>query len=536
MLSHSWIRPALAALWVSSLLGCGGGSGGDSGGDSDPGSPTTALPLDTTGSLFGQVVTRGSNAPLPNATVTAGGQYVITGPDGSYLLTNLPLGQTRVTLQAAGHADDSFSADLNSSLGRQRISRELHAVGYQQGFDPARAQVLQDSGSVARLSLPANALVSASGAAPVGAVTLALTRNDPGPDSDPTTLPGDFQSAGGAVQFYGAATFTFRDASGQRMNLAAGKSATLRIPVATSPTALPATSPLYYFDDASGLWVQEGQATLRGAGANAYYEGTVTHFTTWSAAAPQDRISLTGRVVDEFGGAMAGVRVVVVGVDHNGSATATTDAGGRFSVFAKPSARIVLFAVANDGESPELALTTPAANGAVQADLVLPALSRARVTLGAAAVTSTGGDSCCNYPAVQMPFAVSGVDPARVRVLSARWELGHSFPLTCVGTPTGYDCTGSGTLATVKWVVFFNATDRGGYLATQVAGNAGELTGTLGFQASAHYRKPGASGPEPLGDGNPTITFGAVLVLDLQDGRTGQVLTLRSQPVTVAAN
>ena len=111
-----------------------------------------------------------------------------TGPDGSYVLTNLPLGTTRVTLQAAGHADDSFSADLNANLGRQRISRELHAVGYQQSFNPGSAQVLQDSTSVARLSLPANALVSASEAAPVGTVTLGLTRNDPGPDSDPTTL------------------------------------------------------------------------------------------------------------------------------------------------------------------------------------------------------------------------------------------------------------------------------------------------------------------------------------------------------------
>ena len=128
----------------------------------------------------------------------------------------------------------------------------------------------------------------------------------------------------------------------------------------------------------SGLWVQEGQATLRGAGANAYYEGTVTHFTTWSAAAPQGRISLTGRVVDEFGGAMAGVRVVVVGVDHNGSARATTDAGGRFSVFAKPSARIVLFAVTNDGESPELALDTPPPTAGAGSTSAAGAVARAR--------------------------------------------------------------------------------------------------------------------------------------------------------------
>lgn len=535
MIRHSWIHTVLTGLLVGSLLGCGGGGGG--GDDSVASSPTTALPPDTTGTLFGQIVARGTNAPVPNATVAAAGRTVTTGPDGSYLLANLPLSRSLVTVQAAGHADDAFVVDLNAHLGRQRIGRELHAVGYRQSFDPAIAQVLQDSRSAARISLPAHALVGASGAAPVGAVTLEVTRNDPGPDSDPTTLPGDFQSAGGAVQFYGAATFTFRDAVGQRLNLAAGRSASIRIPVATSPTALPAASSLYNFNDRSGLWVQEGQAALQGAGAGAYYEGTVTHFSTWSAAAPQSRISLTGRVVDEFGEAMAGVKVYAIGVDHVGAAQTTTDASGRFSVFAKPSSKIVLLAVSNDGEAPELTLTTSATGGALPAALVLPALSRARVTLGAPTVSLAGSSTCCNYPEVQASFVVSGVSPTRVRVHSARWELGHNLPLTCASAPAGYVCTGSGAIATDKWLVHWNRPDRSGYLATQVAGDPGALSGTLGFKASVHYRTNDVPGlAQPLGDGSSSVTFGAVLVLDLQDQATGTILTVRSQPVTVSAN
>jgi hypothetical protein len=537
MFRKSWLRPALTGMLVSSLLGCGGGGGGSgSTGDSGASSPATALPADTTGTLYGQLVARGSRAPLANAKVTAGGQTVSTGPDGSYLLTNLPLGRTRVTLQAAGHAEDSFFAELNASLGRQRIGRELFAVGLRQSFNPAIAQVLQDSGSLARVSLPANALVGPAGAAPVGAVTLELTRNDPGPDADPTSLPGDHQSASGSVQFYAAATFTFRDAAGQRLNLAAGQSAAIRIPVATSPTALPASSPLYSFNESSGLWVQEGQATLQGVGAAAYYEGTVTHFSTWSAAAPYSRVSVSGRVVDEFGDAMAGVRVVSVGTDYIGSAQTTTDAAGRFSVFAKPSANIVLFAVANDGESPERALVTSTTDASLPAALVLPALSRARVTLGAPSVSSVAS-TCCNVPDVEAPFVVSGVNPSRVTVLSARWELGHSVPLTCVATATSYNCTGAGTLSTVQWLVHWNPADRGGYLAMQVAGRAGELTGTLGFKASVHYQtSDDPRTAQPLGDGSPSVTFGVVLVLDLQDSATGTVHTVRSQPVTVTAN
>lgn len=537
MTRHAWIRHTLVCLLFSSLLGCGGGGGGDVEGKSnDAGGLAVALPPDTSGNLFGKVVARGSNAPLPYATVSAAGQTVTTGPDGSYSLTNLPLGRTLVTVKAADHADDAFVAEPNANLGRQRINRELHAISYRQRFDPATAQVLQDTASLAQVSLPANALVDTSGASPVGAVTLEVARNDPGLDSDPTSLPGDFQSATGAVQFFGAATFTFRDATGQRLKLAAGRSAAVRIPVATSPTVLPAITSLYRFDEGGGFWVQAGQATLRGTGVNAYYEGTVTHFSTWSAAAQQDRISLSGRVLDEFGEVMAGVRVYAVGVDYIGSAQATTDGAGRFSVFAKPSAKIVLFAVASDAESPELELTTSASAGTLPAPLVLPALSRARVTLGVPTV-SVASSTCCNVPAVQMPFAVTGVSPTRVRVLSARWELGHNLPLTCVGTATSYDCTGNGSFATHKWLVHWNAADRGGYLATQVSGQPGELSGMLGFKASVHYRtsdQPDLA--KPLGDGTGSVTFGAVLLLDLQDAATGKVLTVRSQPVSVSAN
>ena len=99
MFRKSWIRPALTGLVISSLLGCGGGGGGSgSSGDSGgTGGPSAALPADTTGTLYGQILARGSRAPLRHVAVTAGGQTVCTGPDGSYLLTNLPSGRRRFT-------------------------------------------------------------------------------------------------------------------------------------------------------------------------------------------------------------------------------------------------------------------------------------------------------------------------------------------------------------------------------------------------------------------------------------------------------
>ena len=56
-------------------------------------------------------------------------------------------------------------------------------------------------------------------------------------------------------------------------------------PAAPRAPTLPATFPLYHLNETTGRWTQEGTATLQtdpATGAK-YYEGTVSHFSTWNA-------------------------------------------------------------------------------------------------------------------------------------------------------------------------------------------------------------------------------------------------------------
>lgn len=56
----------------------------------------------------------------------------------------------------------------------------------------------------------------------------------------------------------------------------------------------PPTIPLWYFDDESGLWVEEGIATLQGD----VYVGEVGHFSWHNLDVPAERVSISGKVTD----------------------------------------------------------------------------------------------------------------------------------------------------------------------------------------------------------------------------------------------
>ena len=94
-------------------------------------------------------------------------------------------------------------------------------------------------------------------------------------------LPGDYaglDSNGKAVRLssLGAASISLRDLAGRPLNLAPGKTVTLRQPIdASLVAAAPPTVPFWSYDETRGVWVQEGVATKVG---NAY-EAKVAHFS-----------------------------------------------------------------------------------------------------------------------------------------------------------------------------------------------------------------------------------------------------------------
>ena len=544
-------RKCLPLFLLTILSACGGGGGGAGvEGGSGVGAATSSIPTsppDTTGTLIGRVLNSRTDAPLAGAVVTAAGRTTTTERDGSYLLENLPLSRVVVVATAAGHAEQTAVAELNSTNGRQWVIVRPLPVDATLPFDATRPQTLADPASSARVTLPANALVRANGQPPVGTVTASLTRIDPG--ANPGAMPGDYRTTGGTLQSFGALDVTFRDALGQALNLAVGRTATIRIPVASGQATLPATSPLYWFNTSTGLWVREGQATLVGSGAGAYFEGTVSHFTTWNADDVINSVLVSGRLTNELNTGLSGVTVVTLGVDYAGIASTVTDTSGNFSVSMKAGATARVLAFLNDVESTAQTVGPRTANFAIASPLILTSAARARLMLGAPQAVENltiTPDSCCRFYNVRVPFSTNGPRlsvSSSGNIVAARWELRHRFVqptstpevvftrLLPDGTfiPDGrwsVDGVWDAPINNLGSVPLMSVD----YSARRIDSAPGDTSGVIEFLFSANI------GRLPFNITPTAVEYTIVLVMDVRDASTGKTVTVRSEPrlITIA--
>ena len=227
------------------------------------------------------------------------------------------------------------------------------AAGGTVTFPTSSAVTVMVSGSTAQVSLPANALVlyDTPAQAASGSVSVAVTPINPA--LNPTAMGGGTGSyvartADGSstqlIESFGALSVDLSQ-NGKRLQLAAGQTATIRIPLSTRSTERPATMPLYYWDESKLIWVQEGTATLKGdASSGYYYEGQVSHFSTWNADKPiEQSVRIKGCVQSSQGVAAKADTFLVSseGLDYSGIAWATNTDGG-FTVLAKKGGSVKL--------------------------------------------------------------------------------------------------------------------------------------------------------------------------------------------------
>ncbi len=534
----------LPVVLLTLLSACGGGGGGGGSGGGSTSLAVPSSPPDRSGTVFGRVLDSRTDAPLAGAVVTAGGRSTVSGRDGSFLIEGLPLGRVVVSVSATRHAEQSGVADLNATQGRQWVVVRPLPVDIVLPFDPAASQTLVDPASAARVVLPANALARADGGAPTGLVTASLTRIDAG--ADPGSMPGDYRSAGGFLQSYGALDVTFRDSAGQPLNLAAGRTATLRIPVATGTGTLPATVPLFWYDTVAGLWVREGSASLGGSGATAYYEGTVSHFTTWNADDVINSVTLRGRVTNELGTGLAGVTVATIGTDYAGIARAVTDSAGNFAVPLRSGSTARVLAVLNDIESSAQQVGPQTADFALASPLILTSAAGARLMLGTPRAIENlliAPNPCCRFYNVRVPFTTNGPTlplPSSGNIVAARWEIRHRFVQP---TPTPeYTFTRlkpDGTfMPEGEWSVdgVVGAPTEGlplgpsmsvDYTARRVGPVVNDTSGEIEFLFSAHI------GNLPAEVTPTAVEYTMVLVMDVRGTDGGPAVAVRSEPRSI---
>jgi len=276
--------------------------------------PGTTFPTEIT-TIYGEVVNE-AGARMPGVTVTAGTTSATTDSRGIFILKNATVRKGRASLLAkkSGYFTSARATETGNN-GTTQV--KLHMMA-----NTANYTVSANAGSTvnvtggATITFEAGSFLKSDGSTYVGNVKVAARYLNPDNTNFYDNFSGDnlAQTTDGkevALISCGVLRVEMQGVSGESLTLATGKEATLNYPVPTSQATAPASMPLWYFDEALGMWKEEGSATL----INGKYVGKVSHFTDWNLDYMGEYGTVEMRIVCN-GVPIQGVAVKVGGFAH----------------------------------------------------------------------------------------------------------------------------------------------------------------------------------------------------------------------------
>ena len=285
---------------------------------SDPGQevPPPGDPENMVFAAFSGMV-KENGSPLAGVTVSSGSQTVTTDMNGAFRLDNVNNvnGRAVIKFEKAGYISVVRSAKADKVT---RMDVQMTQAQTTTSFDSQNGTTVNVgymwSGQV-QVDLPADGYMN--GTTPYsGTVKVAAAYLDPDNSDFANQMPGDLsavrtdQSEAQLVS-YGMVSVNLTGSNGEQLQLKEGSRAQLTFPIPDkfASQEAPAEIPLWYFDEATGLWVEEGTATLQGD----KYVGYVTHFSWHNLDSPELRASLKVTVKNSKGDVLPFVPVDIDG-------------------------------------------------------------------------------------------------------------------------------------------------------------------------------------------------------------------------------
>lgn len=258
----------------------------------DNGISVTPQPITT--SLQG-IITDENDRPFAGVMVTAGTGNAITDENGFFHLNNIILDKntSMVTAEKGGYfkAYRIFAA----TSGCNQVTIKLLKRNLAGTVDASKGGDVSLSNG-AKINLSANGIVTAaSGSAYSGNVSVYASYINPKSEDIDKIVPGSFvanDKDGKRVLLssYGMLAVELASANGEKLQIKEGSVAILTIPIPlTSVAAAQASIPLWFIDEKTGLWQEEGTATKQGNN----YVGEVKHFSFWNCDYPLDGVNLS---------------------------------------------------------------------------------------------------------------------------------------------------------------------------------------------------------------------------------------------------
>ncbi len=276
-------------------------------------------------------VTDENNAAVINATVQFGTATLSTDKYGYFEAKDIEVikDAATVTVTKAGYFKGikTFMASAGKSAFF-RIKLIPKTIAGTVNGNSGGTVTLSNGLSV---NLPANGVVNAiTNAAYTSIINVAAYWINPANADLPGIMPGDLRGVNtdGNVQLlttYGMAAVELTGSSGELLQIATGKKATLSFPIpAALSSSAPASIPLWYFDEAKGLWKEEGSAAKSGIN----YVGEVSHFSYWNCDVPSSYVQFNCTIVNQNGQPLQNAFVKVSVVGTNSMAYGFTDSAG----------------------------------------------------------------------------------------------------------------------------------------------------------------------------------------------------------------
>lgn len=270
-----------------------------------------------------------NNQPVPGAEIHFNNQKFLSDNNGLFMLPemNVAADRTLIVCKKDGYFNSARGTRTIDGGITYFIIRLIKKKNIKQFAAASGINTTIDKG--AKVEVPANGIVTASGQSYSGSVTLTTRYIDPTLRNFSEFMPGgDFEAIttdNREVELYSfGATEVLLEGSGQqKLQLKPGTEATLTFPIAPSQLAKASVSiPLWYFDEQKGKWIEEGSATKQGD----FYIGKVKHFSSWNVDRPTPKAKVYGHVSYCDGTAARGINVDI------GGQTAITDHKGDYEV------------------------------------------------------------------------------------------------------------------------------------------------------------------------------------------------------------
>ena len=307
----------------------------------DPDNQNTSIPEqpDLSTKIVSSVsgfVTNENNAPIPGASVNLGNGITTTNQYGYFEIKNAEVIKTAAVVVIAKAGYFKSVKTYSAISGKSAFFRVKLIPNILSGTinTSSGGNVTLTNGLT--IAIPANSVVNATdNTIYSGIVNVAACWIDPTAEYFNQYRPGDQRGLDKEGSLQGLKTFgmmavEITGASGELLQIAPGKKATLTIPFPASYSSVaPSTVPLWYFDENNGLWKEDGSAVKTGN----LYVGDVSHFSSWSSNLPDAIIPVTFTVVDAAGIPLGNACVNIYTSLNFGGCSGYTDQSGFVNAF-----------------------------------------------------------------------------------------------------------------------------------------------------------------------------------------------------------